>query len=124
MGGPSIGTVPAELGFQRLSQKNRNMKRIKAVISCSSLDDFHQCVRQLGIFGFDLSHERGRRGNRNQGPATNFTSAKSRFEVDFAVLDEEAKPTVHAVLESAHPDSVRIFKLEQETQPARQRRPA
>lgn len=88
------------------------MKRIKAVISSASLDDFHQCVRQLGIFGFDLSHERGRRGNRHQ--ATNFISAQPRFEVDFAVLDEEAKPIVHAVLEAVHPDSVGIFKFEQE----------
>jgi hypothetical protein len=97
------------------------MKRIKAVIARSSLDDFHHCARQLGIFGFDLSEERA---GSPQGTHENSARTKSRIEVDFAVLDEEAKPTVHAVLESAHPDSVGIFKFEQKTRPATQPRPA
>ena len=84
-------------------------------MSRSSLDDFHQCVRQLGIFGFDLSEERAGNREPRHGSDANSTPAKSRLEVDFAVLDEEAKPTVHAVLESAHPDSVGIFNFEQET---------
>jgi hypothetical protein len=37
--------------------------------------------------------------------------------VDFAVLDEDIKPTVHAVLISVHPESIAIFKFEQDTQP-------
>ena len=100
------------------------MKRIKAVISRSSLDDFHQCVRQLGIFGFDLSEERAGRRDRHQGTAGNSAQMKSRVEVDFAVPDEEAKPIVHAVLESAHPDSVGIFKFDQEAMPGTRPRPA
>jgi nitrogen regulatory protein PII len=100
------------------------MKRIKAVIARSSLDDFHHCLRQLGIFGFDLSEKRARSRDSHQGAHENSARTKSRIEVDFAVLDEEAKPTVHAVLESAHPDSVGIFKFEQEPRRATQPRSA
>jgi nitrogen regulatory protein PII len=100
------------------------MKRIKAVIARSSLDDFHHCLRQLGIFGFELSEERASSRDSHQGTHENTAQTKSRIEVDFAVLDEEAKSTVHAVLESAHPDSVGIFKFEQEPRPATQPRPA
>ncbi len=39
--------------------------------------------------------------------------------MDFAVLDEETKPTIHAVLESVHPDSISIFqRFDQDTRPA------
>ena len=94
------------------------MKRIKAIISRSSLDDFHQCVRQLGIFGFDLSEERSSRRHRHQLSAGNESiSTNSKLEADFAVPDEDATPIVHAVLESVHPDSVGIFKFEQDATP-------
>ena len=84
------------------------MKRIEAVITRSALNDFHRCARELGIFGFDLSEE---------PTALRYTSefrdfpaeTGSRLKVDFAVLDEETNPTVHAVLESVHPDSIAIF---------------
>ena len=35
--------------------------------------------------------------------------------MDFAVLDEDTKPTVHAVLELVHPESISIFKFDQDT---------
>jgi hypothetical protein len=35
--------------------------------------------------------------------------------VDFAVLDEEVKPTIHAVLESVHPNSISVFKFDRDT---------
>jgi hypothetical protein len=43
--------------------------------------------------------------------------ATLRIKVDFAGLDEDTKPTVHAVLESVHPESIAIFKFDQDTQP-------
>jgi hypothetical protein len=93
----------------------------------SALDDFHRCARQLGILGFDLSEEQtGHRGHQrlalpHEGPP----DSASRLKVDFAVLDEETKPTLHAVLESVHPDSIAIFKFDQDTRPERAtRRPA
>jgi hypothetical protein len=37
------------------------------------------------------------------------------LKVDFAVFDEQTKSVVHAVLESVHPDSIGIFKFDQDT---------
>jgi nitrogen regulatory protein PII len=95
------------------------MKRIEAVLKNSALDDFHQCAKQLGIFGFDLSEE-GTKRRGHQPLATGgecVPDAMSRIKVDFAVRDEDTKPTVHAVLISVHPESIAIFKFEQDTQP-------
>jgi len=88
------------------------MKRIEAVIMRSALNDFHRCARQLGIFGFDLCEEQT---NLRDHDYTSDTT--SRLRVDFAVLDEETKPSVHAVLESVHPDSIAIFKFDQDARP-------
>jgi nitrogen regulatory protein PII len=95
------------------------MKRIEAVVKRSALDDFHRCASQLGIFGFDLSEDRTkRRGHQPLATAGEYApDATSRVKVDFAVLDEETKPTVHAVLESVHPESIAIFKFDQDTLP-------
>ena len=92
------------------------MKRIEAVIMRSALDDFHRCARQLGIFGFDLSEEHTKlRDNQRLAMASEcIPDTTSRIKVDFAVLDEETKPTIHAVLESVHPDSIAIFKFDQD----------
>jgi hypothetical protein len=91
-----------------------HMKRIEALVKRSALDDFHRCAKQLGIFGFDLSEERKLPNQQPRSDSSEGNShAASRFKVDFAVLDEETKPTVHAVLESVHPDSIAIFKFDQ-----------
>jgi nitrogen regulatory protein PII len=99
------------------------MKRIEAVVKRSALDDFHRCAKQLGIFGFDLSEERSKRRDHQPlaTPREYAPDATSRVKVDFAVLDEETKPTVHAVLESVHPESIAIFKFDQDTQPQSKR---
>lgn len=95
------------------------MKRIEAVVKRSALGDFHRCAKQLGIFGFDLSEERKLPHHQ---PQTTFSEVNSqtasKLKVDFAVLDEEVKPTIHAVLESVHPNSIAVFKFDQDTQPA------
>jgi hypothetical protein len=95
------------------------MKRIEAVIMRSALDDFHRCARQLGIFGFDLSEEQTKlRDHQRLAIAPDRTSdTTSRLKVDFPVLDEETKASIHAVLESVHPDSIAIFKFDQDTRP-------
>jgi len=100
------------------------MKRIETVIARAALDDFHRCARELGILGFDLSvpktafcdHQR-RFNGRPSGPIT-----ASRIKVDFAVPDEQTKPTIHAVLESVHPDSIGVFKFDEDTKASRTRR--
>jgi len=85
----------------------------------SALDDFNRCAKQLGIFGFDLSEERTElRDHQRLAIASECTlDTTSRLKVDFAVLDEETKPTIHAVLESVHPDSIAIFKFDRDTRP-------
>ena len=99
--------------------KQTRMKRIEAVVKRSALDDFHRCAKQLGIFGFDLSEERTKRRDHQRLAAAGeyVPDATSRVKVDFAVLDEETKLTVHAVLETVHPESIAIFKFDQDTQP-------
>ena len=100
------------------------MKRIEAIIARAALDDFHRCARELGIFGFDLSvpkarfcdHQRSING-RESKPVT-----ASRIKVDFAVLDEQTKPTIHAVLESVHPESIGVFKFDEDTEASRTHR--
>jgi nitrogen regulatory protein PII len=91
------------------------MKRIEAVVKRSALNDFHRCAKQLGIFAFDLSEERKIPNQpRSVSSEGNFPAA-SKLKVDFAVLDEEVKPTIHAVLESVHPNSISVFKFDQDT---------
>jgi hypothetical protein len=102
----------------RQTNKTNPMKRIEAVVKRSALDDFHRCAKQLGIFGFDLSENpTKRRDHQRLAAAGDAPDATSRVKVDFAVLDEETKLTVHAVLESVHPESIAIFKFDQDTQP-------
>jgi nitrogen regulatory protein PII len=94
------------------------MKRIEAVVKRSALDDFHRCARQLGIFGFDLSEERKLPNHQQRSMYCEGNShTASRLKVDFAVLDEEVKPTIHAVLESVHPNSIAVFKFDQDPRP-------
>ena len=117
------GMFPAR--FIRRGKQTNPMKRIEAVVKRSALDDFHRCARQLGIFGFDLSEDRSKRRDHQRlaAPGEYAPDATSRVKVDFAVLDEETKPTVHAVLESVHPESIAIFKFDQDTQPQTSSRP-
>ena len=71
-----------------------HMRKIETVVRRSELGNFYQCAGRLGILGFDLSE-----------------NSRTALKVGFAVSDAEAKDTVHAVLEHAHPDSIAIYKL-------------
>jgi len=109
--------LSVELQQTIISEKRiTHMKRIEAVITRSALDDFHRCARQLGIFGFDLSeeHTKLRDQQRLAMVSKSTPDTTSRLKVDFAVLDEETKLTLHAVLETVRPDSIAIFKFEQD----------
>jgi hypothetical protein len=93
------------------------MRIIEAIITRSALDDFSRCARQLGILAFDLIEERERVWDHCQALLDRAPTPDTpvRLKVDFAVPDKETKSIVHAVLESAHPDSIGIFKFEQNT---------
>lgn len=93
------------------------MKRIEAIIARSALDDFHRCAKNLGIFGFDLSVPKTRLCDHQRlsisGEHKSVTG--STIKVEFAVLDEQTKPTVHAVLEKVQPESIGIFKFDEDS---------
>jgi hypothetical protein len=93
------------------------MRIIETIIMRSALGDFSRCVRQLGIFAFDLIEEREKvwdhcQPSLDRGPDPD---TPVRLKIDFAVPDKETKFIVHALLESAHPDSIGIFKFDQNT---------
>ena len=93
------------------------MKIIEVVFVRSALDDFSRCAKQLGIFGFDLSEESCELQDRHRQVAVaseQLRDITAKLKVDFAVLDEQTKHTVHAVLESVHPDNISIFKFDQD----------
>ena len=92
------------------------MKRIEAVVTRATLNDLCRCAKQLGIFGFDLSEDHTKDPDYQRRHTSQQTNAySSRLVVDFAVPDEAAKPTIHALLESVHPESVAIFKIDENT---------
>src|SRR5271154_4463093 len=101
------------------------MKRIETIIVRSALDDFHRCARNLGIFGFDLSVPKARLCDHQRLPFSRElrSVARSRIKVDFAVLDEQTKQTVHTILESVHPESIGIFRFDEDV-PTRTARPS
>ncbi len=89
----------------------------------SALADFHRCARRLGIFGFDLCEVYPKlRHHQRVAPAIACTpDTPSRLRIGFAVLDEGTKPTIHAVLEAVHPESIGIFNFDQDTRRKRRR---
>ena len=99
-----------------------DMKRIEAVVRRSDLSSFYQCAEKLGIFGFDLSENRLKKSPASRArllpKSPTETEPTPRLKVDFAVLDREAKNTVHAVLEQVHPDSIAIFELNESAAPS------
>jgi hypothetical protein len=92
------------------------MKRIEAIIARSAIDDFQRCARSLGIFGFDLSVPKTRLCDHQRLSASGESRpvTSSRIKVDFAVLDEQTNSTVHAVLEKVHPESIGVFKFDED----------
>lgn len=90
------------------------MKRIEAVVTRAALNDLCRCAKQLGIFGFDLSEDHSKEPDhqRRQTSLPN-NAPSSRLVVDFAVADEATKSTIHALLETVHPESLAVYKIDQ-----------
>lgn len=82
----------------------------------SALHDLCRCAKQLGIFAFELCEERRRTCCYHGSPAAaeELPVSASRLVARFAVSDEATNPTIHALLESVHPDSVGIYKFDQD----------
>jgi len=90
------------------------MKVIETVITRSALSELSRCARELGIFGFELCAEENIDYDRRLAPPGKRDLA-AKLKVNFAVGDGETKSTLHALLETVHPESIGIFKFDQST---------
>jgi nitrogen regulatory protein PII len=95
------------------------MKRVEVVMTSSGLDMFKSSAVSLGILEFDVSDVRlspsvavkeRRRLYRGQEYTLDLLP---RVKVEFALLDEDAKPIVQNFLTLVTPDSIAIFPLDQ-----------
>jgi nitrogen regulatory protein P-II 1 len=103
--------------------RSQKVKRIEAVITPWTLDAFREAAPQLGIVEFDLVEiyrsdcatiEQPQRLYRGRG----FTiDLLPRLRLEFVLFDDDVQATVRRLLELIHPDSIAIFKLDQELRP-------
>ena len=96
------------------------MKRIEAVITPWTLDTFREAAPRLGISEFELvevyrsgceSIERSKRLYRGIEFKADFSP---RLRVEFVMFDDDVQATLHRLLELVHPESISIFRLDQE----------
>ena len=96
------------------------MKRIEAVIAAWALDTFKEAAPQLGISEFELvevyrsgceSIEGGKRIYRDLEFKADLSP---RLRVEFVMFDDDVQATLHRLLELVHPESISVFRLDQE----------
>jgi nitrogen regulatory protein PII len=96
------------------------MKRIEVVIAPWTLGAFEEAAPRLGISEFDIAevycsgcatiegHERLYRGRE-------FTADfLPRLRLEFVLFDDEVQIALHQLLELVHPESISVFRLDQE----------
>ena len=95
------------------------MKRIETVITPWSLDTFKELAPKLGISEFNLveiystcSTTAERRKRLYKG-AEYTTDLVPRLKLEFVLLDDDVKATLHQLLVSIRPESIAVFKLDQ-----------
>ena len=96
------------------------MKKIEAVIAPWALDTFKEMAPQLGISDFELvqvyragceTAERRKRLNRGHEFTSDFSA---RLRVEFIMFDGDVQAAVHQLLELVHPESISVFRVDQE----------
>jgi nitrogen regulatory protein PII len=96
------------------------MKRIEAVITPWTLDTLKEAAPQLGISEFELvevycsgceSNERGKRVYCGLEFKGDFLP---RLRVEFVMFDDDVQAALHQLLELVHPESIAVFRLDQE----------
>jgi nitrogen regulatory protein PII len=96
------------------------MKRIEAIITPWSLDEFKETAPELGIAEFELVEvyrsgcetiERSKRFYRGQEFNAGFSP---RLRVEFIMFDDDVQAAVHQLLERVHPESISVFRVDQE----------
>jgi len=95
------------------------MKRIEAVIVPSTLDMFKAAAPSLGISEFELvkvyrlaSNGEVRKGLYRGSEYT--IDLSPRLRVEFVMFDDDVQATLHRLLELVHPESISVFRLDQE----------
>jgi nitrogen regulatory protein PII len=96
------------------------MKRIEAVITPSALDSFKEAAFRLGISEFELVEvyrlgcETLDRGNGLYRGSEYRSELSSRLRVEFVMFDDDVQKALHGLLQLVHPDSISVFRLDEE----------
>jgi nitrogen regulatory protein PII len=105
------------------------MKRIEAVITPSTLDSFREAATRLGISEFELV-EVYRLGCESVEEASGLyrgseyrAELSPRLRVEFVMFDDDVQKTLHRLLQLIHPESISVFRLDQEVRTIPSTRP-
>jgi nitrogen regulatory protein PII len=96
------------------------MKRIEAVITPWTLDTFKAAAPRLGISEFELVEVYRLGSETTVGAKGLYQGCESRADlsprlrVEFVMFDDDVQATVHRLLELIHPESISVFRLDQE----------
>jgi nitrogen regulatory protein P-II 1 len=96
------------------------MKRIEAVITPSTLDSFKAAAPQLGISEFELVEiyrlacETTEGGNGLYQGSEYRADLSPRLRVEFLMFDDDVQATLHQLLKLVHPETISVFRLDQE----------
>jgi nitrogen regulatory protein P-II 1 len=96
------------------------MKRIEAVITPSTLDSFKKAAFRLGISEFELVEvyrfgcETVERANGLYRGCEYRGELSPRLRVEFVMFDDDVQKTLHGLLQLVHPESISIFRLDQD----------
>jgi nitrogen regulatory protein PII len=94
------------------------MKRIELVIEPAALDRFTESAHALKLPDFDVTEVRRTPGSNHRDSQRLYRGHESvlelvdRLRIDLTVDDEAATRIVHEMIESVHPQSVAILKLD------------
>jgi nitrogen regulatory protein PII len=96
------------------------MKKIEAVIAPWALDTFKEAAPRLGITEFELvevyrsgceTFDRRKGLYRGQEFTSDFSA---RLRIEFIMFDDDVQAAVHQLLELVHPESISVFRVDQE----------
>jgi nitrogen regulatory protein PII len=103
-----------------ISLVESGMKRIEAVIPPAALNSFKEAAFRLGISEFELVEvyrlgcETVDGGNGLYRGGEYRTELSPRLRVEFVMFDDQVQKTLHGLLQDVHPESISIFRLDQE----------
>jgi nitrogen regulatory protein P-II 1 len=96
------------------------MKRIEAVITPLALDTFKAAARRIGISEFELVEVyrlgcETIEGGKGLYQGSDYRADLSpRLRVEFVMFDDDVQATLHQLLTLVHPESISVFRLDQE----------